>query len=71
MTIEEFKKQLWKAGMNCTYINPRTKEQTMHAVATICFSECLVGLCDPDIDECEADDITWVRCENVTLIEEG
>ncbi|GGG03187.1 MULTISPECIES: hypothetical protein [Cysteiniphilum] len=67
MTIEEFKKQKWTAEMYCTYSNPRTKEQTMHAVATVCFSECLVGLCDPNVDECEPEDIHWVRCENVTL----
>jgi len=53
MTIEDFKKTEWGAGMKCIY---RGEEKEVNGVA---FDECLVSL---EID-------WWVRCENIELVD--
>jgi len=59
MTLEEFSKQGWGYGMQAEY------KGTAYPVGSVDFEESLVGLHDviPNLDE-----ITWVRCENVTVL---
>jgi hypothetical protein len=61
MTIEEFDKMKWKAGMQVRY-HCLSKSRTRD-VASVNFLEKLIGLASID----EVDEIDWVRCENVTL----
>jgi len=59
MDIETFEKTRWKAHMKALYRNKK------HIIASVDFAENLVGL---EINEMP-DDINWVRCENIELIE--
>ncbi|WP_119328378.1 hypothetical protein [Cysteiniphilum halobium] len=71
MTIEEFNKQGWTAGMTCIHTCTKTGNKHTYSIATVTFSEALVGLCDPNVDECKPEDIHWVRCENIELVKEN
>jgi len=58
MTLEKFKNQGWGYGMQAEY------KGAVYPVISVDFEESLVGLSDviPNLDE-----ITWVRCENISL----
>jgi hypothetical protein len=57
MTIKEFNETGWSGGMFCLY------KGKQHAIGSCDFEEGLVGIVDESID-----DISWVRCENITLV---
>lgn len=56
MTLEEFSKQKWSAGMKCIYMDSE------YDIVSVNFQELLIAL------GCGEDDEIWVRCENVQLI---
>lgn len=58
MTLEEFKNQAWGYGMKAEY------KGGVFDIGSVDFEESLVGLHEviPNLDE-----ITWVRCENISL----
>lgn len=58
MTIEEFDDTKWGAHMQCIYA------YKVREVASVNFVEKLVGLSSMH----EADEIDWVRCENVKIV---
>lgn len=58
MTIEEFNETKWSANMQCAYAHK------VREVASVNFAEKLVGLCSLN----EADEIDWVRCENIKIV---
>lgn len=60
MTIQEFDKQGWGCGMVARY----HRDGNEYQVASCDFDEKLVGLSDVVKG---SDDLTWVRCENVTI----
>lgn len=60
MTIEEFNKQRWGCGMVARYHQDGNEYQ----VASCDFEEKLVGLADVIQG---SGDLTWVRCENVSI----
>ena len=60
MTKEEFDNTGWGADMWCIY-----KGASYHVVI-VNFEEALLGLDDGSGGD-EIDDLTWVRCESVSL----
>lgn len=60
MTIDEFNKTKWLAGMTAKYHG----DNKFYHVAAVNFSEMLVGLLGLGQDKSE---IYWARCENVTI----
>jgi hypothetical protein len=56
MSIEEFNKTGFGAGMKAKYRN------SIHHIVSVNFMEALVEL------ECEQDESMWARCENIELI---
>ena len=62
MTIEEFNQTGWTAGMTARYTDGET-----YPIASCDFGEKLVGL--KGIVQNAPDEVSWVRCENVTLID--
>ena len=56
MSIEEFNKAGFGAGMKAKYRN------SIHHIVSVNFMEALVEL------ECELDESMWARCENIELI---
>ena len=56
MTIEQFETQEWTALSTFKY------KDTQYEVAAVNFEEALIGYCSD-----YADDIQWVRCENITI----
>lgn len=59
MEIEEFNKTSFGAGMIAKY------KGCEYPVVSVNFEESLFGLGDINVDD---DDLIWVRCENVDLI---
>ena len=59
MTLAEFNQQGWRPNMWAEY------KGKVYSIASCDFDEALVGL-DGVIEN--SDDISWVRCENITLI---
>jgi hypothetical protein len=57
MTIQEFNNTGWSGGMFCLY------KGTKYAIGICDFEEGLVGIVDP-----QTDDLSMVRCENITLV---
>ncbi len=57
MTIDQFTNHGWTPGQSCDYGG------VIYKIASVDFSENLVGLQNPLSDE----GITWVRCENIIL----
>jgi hypothetical protein len=65
MTIEEFDKQPWSAGLTVIY-----KGRKMN-VGSVCFEEKLIGIYKDGENECPDTNriiYDWVRCENVNNI---
>ena len=60
MTIEQFNATGWTAGMKARYTDGE-----IYAIASCDFGEHLVGL--KGVVQNEPDEVSWVRCENVTL----
>jgi len=60
MTIQEFDNTGWTCGMNAEYHGKTYK------VASCDFDEKIIGLLGVILNAPE--EISWVRCENVTLI---
>ncbi len=60
MSITEFDDTGWTPGMFARYTDGK-----VHPVASCDFEEKLVGLLGIVADE--PDEVSWVRCENVTL----
>lgn len=60
MTIDQFNATGWSGGMSAQYTDGR-----IYRIASCDFEEKLVGLMG--VIHNEPDEITWVRCENVTL----
>lgn len=61
MTIDQFNGTPWKSGMTARY---HADGQT-YPIASCDFGECLIGL--KCVVQNEPDEISWVRCENITL----
>lgn len=61
MTIEEFNNTGWSGGMTAQYHH----DGKNYPVASCDFAEQLVGL--KGIVQNEPDEISWVRCENISL----
>lgn len=59
MTIDEFKNYGWISNKKCKY------KEDVCDIATVDFEENLVGL----EDNLSPSGITWVRCENIILLE--
>lgn len=64
MTLDEFDKTRFGANMWVMY-----KGQKRYVIS-VNFPERLLGLCDGKAD-IEPDEWTWVRCENVKVINHG
>ncbi len=62
MTIEEFNNTRFGGSMYADYKGDR------YQIASVDFEESLVGLF-MDISGGDEGDISWVRCENCTLVE--
>lgn len=58
MTIEEFDIMKFRAGMNFFYHGKVRK------IASVNFEEKLIGVIE---DEYDPNEISWARCENVTV----
>lgn len=63
MTLEEFDKFHWRSGLVCVY------DDKHFNVVSVDFVEQLVGICFDSSGPSDADDISWVRCENVRILE--
>ena len=64
MTIKQFEQQKFGAGMQCKY------DGATWDIASVDFQESLIGIHPPSKNEVDTDEeISWVRCENVELIE--
>jgi len=61
MTIEQFNSTRWTFGMKAKY-----SDGEIYPVASCDFGEKLVGL--KGVVQSEPDEVSWVRCENVTLM---
>lgn len=62
MTITEFNKTAFTGQMECIYQGEKYK------IAGIDFEEKLIGIYE-EIQGCEnTDEISWKRCENVTIV---
>lgn len=61
MTLDEFNKTRWTVGMRAKYHG----DDQVYPIASCDFGEQLVGL--KGVIQNEPDEISWVRCENVTL----
>ncbi len=61
MTVEEFLNTGFRSGDNANY---KGKE---YPIAQVDFEECLIGLL-MEIPGGDPDDVSWVRCENITLV---
>lgn len=61
MTQDEFSNQRWSAGMTCKYNGEWRK------IIAVDFVEKLIGL-NPLAVNARPDEVTYVRCENVTAI---
>jgi hypothetical protein len=61
MTLDEFDKSRWHAGMKAIYHG----DNQVYPVFSVDFVERLVGLKGVQRD---AGEIFWARCENVSLI---
>ncbi|MEQ1488852.1 MAG: hypothetical protein ABL920_10185 [Methylotenera sp.] len=59
MTIEEFNKTSWSAGMMATYHNKK------YPIVSCDFEEQLIAI-EGYVSGCE--EPSWVRCENITLV---
>jgi hypothetical protein len=59
MTIDEFRKYRWGAGMKAKYRNSE------YPIVSCDFDEELVGLKNVVSG---SDDLTWVRCENIEIV---
>jgi len=62
MTIDEFNKTIFLAGMKAKYMNE------YYSIISVNFAECLFALCHHNFGENDPDVWLWVRCENVELI---
>lgn len=62
MKIEEFNSRRWHANTWVTY------EGQKYYVISVNFPEGLLGLV-PDKQDYPADEWSWVRCENIQLVE--
>lgn len=58
MTIDEFNSFGWSGHMAMTY------QGNQHDIVSVCFIEKLLAFQPEDNDQ-----LTWVRCENVTSVE--
>jgi hypothetical protein len=63
MTIEEFDKTGFTGQMKCRY---KLQE---YDVATVDFEERLIGIYEMISGAESEEDISWKRCENITLIQ--
>lgn len=62
MSIQEFNQQRWTAKMKARY----HADGMVYPIASCDFGEQLVGLLG--VVQNEPDEISWVRCENITLV---
>jgi hypothetical protein len=62
MTFDEFDSQRWSAHMKVVYNNK------LYYIASMCILERLVGLIEDHPYYDGLSDYTWVRCENVTIV---
>ena len=62
MTIEEFDRTGWSGGMSAKYHS----DNEVYPIGSCDFEEKLVGLLG--VIASQPDELSWVRCENVTLI---
>ena len=63
MTIEEMNKYGFSGDTKCIY------DSKQHNISSVDFSQNLIGI--PCYYEgCEPEDIIWLRCENVDIIEQ-
>lgn len=58
MTIQEFEKTSFGAGMKLKY------RDEVYQLGSVDFFENLVGMVNPD----DEDNLMWARCENVELV---
>jgi hypothetical protein len=63
MTLDQFDKTAWTCGMKAQYHG----DNKTYPVASCDFEERLIGL--HHVVFGEPDKVTWVRCENVTLVD--
>ena len=64
MTIEEFNKIKFGAGMKAKY------KDYIYGIVSVNFEESLLGLADDDVHD-DDDDLIWVRCENAEIVNHG
>jgi hypothetical protein len=62
MTIQEFDNTGFTGNMKCIF------QREEYVVATIDFEERLIGIYEMIQGAENEDDISWKRCENITLI---
>ena len=64
MTQQEFATTYFGCGMQVIYLG------SVYAIVTINVQEKLFGLYDGlDANDCEDQDVIWVRCESVELVQ--
>lgn len=61
MEIKEFNETSFSSGMRCIF------KMKTRVILNVNFDQALIGLKE-DCDGCDEDDIEWVRCENIELI---
>lgn len=64
MTLDQFEKTRWTSGMKAIY----HRHNKVYLIDACDFVEHLVGLQQFLIND--PDKVTWVRCENITIVEE-
>ena len=62
MTREEFNKTRFGAGMSCVY------KENIYSISIVNFEEGLFALDDGFSESDDMEDLTWVRCESVDLV---
>lgn len=62
MTLEEFDKTGWTGNMKCIF------QDEEYGIATVDFEERLVGIYEMISGAESEEEISWKRCEKITII---